>query len=276
MRPAELVRASARRLADHGVESPQRTAEVLLMHLLGTDRAGLYVRSNVLDGETARLFEQALHRRCQGTPLQYITGRQQFMDLLLTVRPGVFIPRPETEVVAEAALEILTDERWPVVVDVGTGTGALALAIKRRRPDARALATDVSDEAVELATWNAARLGLEVEVCRGDLFEPIPPELRRGVDLIVSNPPYIAPDEYGSLPSEVRAEPSAALLGGLEFHRRIVRAAPEWLRPDGWLVVEVGADQGAEVRSLLERGFHDVEVLADLAGRDRVVRGSRG
>jgi len=276
MRPAELVRESVPRLVAHGVESPHRTAEALLMHLLGTDRAGLYARREGIDTATAGLFEQAILRRCNGTPLQYLTGEQQFMDLLLTVRSGVFIPRPETEVLAGAALEVLTVEGSPVVVDVGTGSGALALAIKRWRPDARVLATDISAEAVDLARWNASRLGLEVELLHGNLLGPLPSALRGAVDLIVSNPPYVTAEEYGSLPEEVRAEPPAALLGGVEFHRRLLRDAPEWLRPGGWLVVEIGAEQGVEVRTLFEMRLSDVEILQDLAGRDRVVRGSRG
>ncbi|MGH2572020.1 MAG: peptide chain release factor N(5)-glutamine methyltransferase [Actinomycetota bacterium] len=276
MRPAELVRESAACLVAHGVESPHRTAEALLVHILGTDRAGLYARREDIDTATAGLFEDAIRRRCNGTPLQYLTGEQQFMDLLLTVRPGVFIPRPETEVLAGAALEVLTVERSPVVVDVGTGSGALALAVKRWRPDARVLATDISAEAVDLARWNASRLGLEVELSHGDLLEPLPPALQGTVDLIVSNPPYVTAEEYRSLPEEVRAEPPAALLGGVEFHRRLLRDAPEWLRPGGWLAVEIGAEQGMEVRTLFERSLRDVEILQDLARRDRVVRGVQG
>ncbi|HEX9411579.1 MAG TPA: peptide chain release factor N(5)-glutamine methyltransferase [Actinomycetota bacterium] len=273
MKPADLVRRSAVYLAAHGVESPRATAEALLMHFLGTDRARLYARIDGLDTATARLYGRALCQRCSGTPLQYLTGEQQFMDLALKVSPGVFVPRPETEGLVEAALEAIAAVATPVVVDVGTGTGAVALAIKRHRPDARVLATDVSEAAVTLAARNATRHGLDMEVHQGDLVRPLPPVLRGRLDLLVSNPPYVTQEEYETLPEEVRAEPYEALVGGTEVHRRLVELAPAWLVPGGWLVVEIGADQGAQVGALFEARLDHVEVLPDLAGRDRVVRG---
>ena len=275
MKPADLVRRSAAYLEAHGVESPRATAEALLMHFLGTDRAGLYARTDGLDTATARLYGRALCQRCSGTPLQHLTGEQQFMDLTLAVSPGVFVPRPETEGLVEAALVAIeaVGTPAPVVVDVGTGTGAVALAIKRLRPDARVLATDVSEAAVTLAAQNAARHGLDVEVHQGDLLSPLPADLRGRLDLLVSNPPYVAREEYEALPEEVRAEPYEALVGGTRVHERLVELAPAWLVPGGWLVVEIGADQGAPVQALFEARLDDVEVLPDLAGRDRVVRG---
>jgi release factor glutamine methyltransferase len=273
MKPADLVRRSAAYLEAHGVESPRATAEVLLMHYLGTDRAGLYARTDGLDARTAKLYGRALCQRCSGTPLQYFTGEQAFMELSLSVVPGVFVPRPETERLVEVALESIAAAPAPLVVDVGTGTGAVALAIKRHRPDARVLATDVSEAAVMLAAQNAARHGLDVEVHKGDLLRPLPADLRGRLELLVSNPPYVTREEYESLPDEVRAEPYEALVGGTEVHQRLVELSPAWLVPGGWLVVEIGADQGAQVRALFEARLDHVEVLPDLVGRDRVVRG---
>jgi release factor glutamine methyltransferase len=273
MRPAEVVTRSADYLDRHGVDSPRQTAEALLMYFLETDRAGLYARREGLDTRTARLFGRALCQRCHGVPLQYLVGEQQFLDLVLGVAPGVFVPRPETEIVVERTLETLAGVEVPTVVDVGTGTGAIALALKRARPDARVLATEVSDEAVAVARANASRLALEVEVLRGDLLDPVPPDLTGRLDLIVSNPPYVTRQEYEDLPIEVKAEPYEALVGGTDLHRRLAEAAPRWLRPGGWLVLEIGASQGGEVAALLARRFDLVEVLPDLAGRDRVVRG---
>jgi release factor glutamine methyltransferase len=275
MRPSEVARRAADYLARHGVESSRETAEALLMYFLGTDRAGLFAREEGLDTRTARLFGRALCQRCHGVPLQYLTGEQQFLDLVLGVAPGVFVPRPETEVLVERALEVLPDGD-PVAVDVGTGTGAVALAMKRRRPDARLWATDVSEDAVGVARANASRHALEVEVLRGDLLAPLPAELKGAVDLVVSNPPYVTREEYESLPAEVRAEPYEALVGGTDVHRRLAEEAPGWLRPGGWLVVEIGASQGEGVRALLGERFGRLEVLPDLAGRDRVVRGRLG
>jgi release factor glutamine methyltransferase len=271
--PAEVVRRAARYLAAHGVESPERTAEILLQHVLGTDRVGVYARRDGLNSAEAKAYGRVLCQRCTGTPVQYLTGRQQFMDLDLEVEPGVFVPRPETEVLVETALEVLGDETRPVVVDVGTGTGAIALAVKRHRPGARVLATDVSEAAVSLARRNASRLGLEVEVLRGDLLDPMPPALRGTLDLLVSNPPYVTRDEFEDLPREVKREPYSALVGGTQVHTALVELAPQWLRPGAWLVVEIGAGQGDEVLSSFERNLTDLAVVPDLAGRDRIVRG---
>ncbi len=266
-----LVRA-ADYLERHGVESPRATAEALLTYFLDTDRAGLYAREEGLDSRTARLYGRALCQRCHGVPLQYLTGEQQFLDLVLGVAPGVFVPRPETEVLVERALEVLEGRATPVVVDVGTGTGAIALAIARRRPDARVLATDISPEAVAVARANASRHALEVEVLEGDLLDPVPADLRGRLDLVVSNPPYVTREEYEDLPPEVRAEPEEALVGGTEVHRRLAAEAPAWLRPGGGVLVEIGSEQGGEVAAMLSASFERVEVIPDLAGRDRVVR----
>jgi release factor glutamine methyltransferase len=243
------------------------------MYFLVTDRAGLYARAEGLDTRTAKLFGRALCQRCHGVPLQYLTGEQQFLDLVLGVAPGVFVPRPETEVLVERALEVLDDREAPHVVDVGTGTGAVALAIKRRRPDAAVFATDTSEDAAAVARANASRHALDVTVLLGDLLSPLPASLRGRLDLVVSNPPYVTREEYDSLPEEVKAEPYEALVGGTDIHGRLAEAAAEWLGPGGWLVMEIGAAQGESVRNLVEDGFHGVEILPDLAGRDRVVRG---
>lgn len=273
MRPAEVVARSADYLARHGVESPRETAEALMLYFLRTDRAGLYARDEGLDSGTARLYGRALCQRCHGVPLQYLTGEQQFRDLVLGVAPGVFVPRPETEIVVERALEVVGDDA--VAVDVGTGTGAIALSLKLARPAARVFATDVSEEAVAVAAANASRHGLDVEVLRGDLLEPVPADLRGHVGLVVSNPPYVTIEEYEALPEEVRAEPYEALVGGIDVHARLVDESSRWLEEGGWLVVEIGASQGSEVAAMFERAFDSVEVLPDLAGRERVVRGRR-
>jgi release factor glutamine methyltransferase len=267
----DVVRRSTAYLERHGVQSPRATAETLLMHLLGTDRAGLYTRPGRLDGRTAKLLGRALCRRCSGTPVQHLTGEQQFLDLVLRVEPGVFVPRLETEVLAVAALTLIAEQPRPLVVDVGTGTGAVALAVKSRRPDAEVLATDRSADAVALARWNAERLGLAVRVLEGDLLEPLPAELRGRVDLIVSNPPYLTEAEYRDVPLEVRADPRGALVGGTTVHRRLASGAPGWLQAGGALAVEIGEGQGSEVRTMFEAWSAEVRVLPDLTGRDRVV-----
>ncbi len=271
MRPAEVVARAADYLERHDVASPRETAEALMMLVLRTDRAGLYSRADGLDAREARMFGRALCQRCAGTPLQHLTGEQAFRRISLEVKPGVFIPRPETEILVEAALERLGPLEDPVVVDVGTGTGAIGLSIKDERPGARVFATDTSPEAVELARANATRLGLGVTVMEGDLLEPLPAELRGWVDLVVSNPPYVSPQEYLDLPIEVRADPETALVGGVEVYRALAEDAARWLRDGGVLAVEIGASQADDVRDALGDGYADVEVRPDLAGRDRVV-----
>jgi release factor glutamine methyltransferase len=275
MRPSEVLARATRYLERHGVPSARANAEVLLMHVLGTDRSGLYARPEGLDAREARMFGRALCQRCAGTPLQHLTGEQAFRRIALEVRPGVFVPRPETEVLVDVALRALRNVDAPVVVDVGAGSGAVALAVKDERPDAKVLATDLSPEAVELVRANAARLGLAVEALEGDLLEPLPAELRGWVDLVISNPPYVSAEEYADLPVEVRAEPALALIGGIDVYERLTGQAVRWLRDGGAVALEIGDGQGPAVADLLRRSFADVRVYADLAGRDRVVVGRR-
>ena len=275
MRPSDVLRRAVAYLERHGVEGARETAEVLLIDVLGTDRAGLYARTEGLDAREARMYGRALCQRCAGTPLQHLTGEQPFRRIVLEVRPGVFVPRPETEWLVEFALRALGGLEAPVVVDVGTGTGAVALALKDERPDAKVFATDLSPEAIELARANAARLELEVSVLEGDLFEPLPKELRGWVDLIVSNPPYVTPEEYAGLPAEVRADPVLALVGGIPVYERLADQAARWLRDGGSVVVEIGAGQGVDVAEVLRRWFSEVRIEHDLAGRDRIAVGRR-
>jgi release factor glutamine methyltransferase len=270
-----VLRRASDYLERHGVESPEATAERLLLHVLQTDRAGLHTRSRALDAREARAFGRALCQRCAGTPVQHLTGEQAFRRLTLEVRPGVFVPRPETEMLVEGALGALGTREDPLVVDVGTGTGAIALAIKDERPDARVYATDRSPEAVELAAANAERLGLDVHVLEGALLEPLPNELRGWVDLVVSNPPYLTREEYEDLPAEVRADPRDALVDDGAIYEALAEQAARWLIDGGVLAVEVAAVRGSEVTGILSRSFADVRLDRDLAGRDRVALARR-
>ena len=272
MRPALIVRRAAAYLDRHDVESPLAEAEVLLAQVLRTDRAGLYASDRGLSSAEARRFGRALCRRCVGTPLQHLTGEQGFRRLMLAVRRGVFIPRPETEVVIEHALAAIEGIGEPVVVDVGTGTGAIALAVKDERPDARVMAIDISTEAIALALENSASLHLEIAVVQGDLLDPMPKELLGGVDLVVSNPPYVDAQALPPLPREVRRDPELALVGGIEIYRRLFAGAVHVLRPGGAVVAEIEERAGGPVGDVAEAvGLVDVRILPDLTGRDRVV-----
>jgi release factor glutamine methyltransferase len=276
MRPSEVVRRGAGYLERHDVEQPLATSEALLASILGTDRTGLYLRDEDLSSAEATRFGRALCRRCTGTPVQHLTGEQGFRRLVLTARPGVFVPRPETEVVVDAALEAIAEIGSPVVVDVGTGTGAIALSVALEHPGARVFATDLSTEAVDLAREHAERFGLAVDVREGDLLAPVVPGLSGVADLVVSNPPYLEPADMETLPPDVRADPTAALVGGIGVYERLFPGAAEILRPGGSVVVEIGDTQGEAVAAAAcAAGFEDVRVRSDLAGRDRVVEGRR-
>lgn len=275
MRPAQVIRRAAEYLDRHGVESPVPTAERLLSHVLGTDRTGIYAREG-LSSQEAKLYGRALCRRCTGEPLQHVTGEQGFRRLDLLVRPGVFVPRPETEILVQAVLDGLAAIEAPIVVDACTGSGAVALAIKDQRPDAMVYAIDLSPEAAALARENADRLRLPMTVLQGDLLEPLPRDLRGEVDAVACNPPYVAPEARASLPPDVLAEPELAVFGGIDLYERLFTQALVWLRPGGLIAVEIEESMAASVSKAAEReGFEDLSVRRDLTGRDRVVGGRR-
>ena len=272
MRPSEVVRRGAEYLERHGVQSPETNAEALLLSVLGTDRRGLAAREAGLTGAEARRYGRALCRRCTGTPLQHLTGEQGFRRLVLRVGPGVFVPRPETEIVVEVALERLAGQAAPVVADACTGTGAIALAIAQEHPGAKVVATDLAPEAVALARENASALGLEVEVREGDLLGPIEGPL----DMVTCNPPYVPEETRATLPSDVLADPELALFGGPALYGRLFTQALARLRPGGSVVVEIEESSAAAIAALaVEAGFAEPEVHRDLAGRDRVVAARR-
>ena len=190
-----------------------------------------------------------------------MTGEQGFRRLDLLVRPGVFVPRPETEILVQAVLDGLAASEAPMVVDVCNGSGAVALAIKDERPDATVYAIDLSPEAAALAR---------------DLLEPLPRDLRGGVDAVACNPPYVAAEARASLPPDVRAEPELAVFGGIDLYERLFTQALVWLRPGGLIAVEIEESMAASVSKAAEReGFEDLFVRRDLTGRDRVVGGRR-
>jgi release factor glutamine methyltransferase len=225
---------------------------------------------------TSGRFRAMVERRLGGEPLQYVLGSWGFRRVDLHIDRRVLIPRPETEWVVQEALERLPS--GPVtVLDLGTGSGAIALSIAVERPSARVVATDRSADALAVARANLAGIGraaTRVELHEGDWWEAVPGELRGALDLVISNPPYVAPSDQ--LPAEVADwEPVDALVpgpSGLEAIEVIVAGAPGWLRPGGWLVCEMGESQGDRVRALaLDAGLVEVAVLHDLTGRDRML-----
>lgn len=212
-------------------------------------------------------------RRVAGEPLQYLTGLAGFRRLELKIGPGALVPRPETESLAGRAIEVIPQRG--TVVDVGTGAGPIALSIAHERPDVRVIGTEISDEALEWARKNRDDLGLDVELILCDLFEGLPNDLRREVDVVISNPPYISENERSSLPTEVADhEPDVALFAardGLEIFERIAFGAKGWLKPGGVLLSEIGDRQGETVTRLLSHlGYEKPTIRDDLVGRPRI------
>lgn len=289
MNVREALRAAIERLTSAQVPSASTTAEVLLMHVLRRDRTFLHAHPEwEMIPDEERAYRQLLEKRAAGTPTQYLTGKQEFWGLSLQVKPGVFIPRPETEHVVEKALEIVRERLQRAdarIVDVGTGSGCLALALALELPEAEVVATDVSDDALAVARRNAETLGLSarVQFVQSDLLETFLSHHghagadfdTRAFDLVVSNPPYVSPGEAERLPREVREhEPAAALFSegeGLEVTRRLIEEARGALVPKGWLVLELGYQMAGRVQALLGDAWADVEVTNDLAGIARVL-----
>lgn len=273
----ETVGASAEFLARKGVPSSRIDAEHLVAHALGVTRLDLYLQydRSLTETEIAACRE-LVRRRGTREPVAYILGEWGFRRLTLAVDARALIPRPETETVVERCLVLLGEIAAPEVLDVGTGTGAIALAIADERPEASVTAIDISEDALALAAENAERTGLvdRVRLLRHDLAGGLP---GGPYDLVVSNPPYVEPEEVDGLEPEVREwEPRAALVGK-GMTTGVAEGARDVLRPGGALVLEVADGTAAGVSKLLE-GLGFVEVLAtpDLAGRDRVVEARWG
>jgi len=252
-------------------------AQLLLAHVLAVPRTRLKSHPEDLpDPSRTQHYRRLLARRAAGEPLAYLTGSRDFWSLRLRVTPAVLIPRPETELLVERALALRTaaDGR---VADLGTGCGAVALALASERPRWQVVATDACADALAVARANAAALGLSrVEWRHGDWYQPL---LDERFDLLVSNPPYVAQDDPALATASLRHEPPRALTPGLDALsclRTLVRGAPRHLAPEGWLLLEHGATQGADVRrELVDAGFRHVRSHRDLAGHERLTEGQR-
>lgn len=265
-------------LAALGAESPRFDAAQLLRWLSGQDQAWLIAHTGDACPEDwqARSVD-ALHRLENGEPLQYLLGEWEFYGLPLAVGPGVLIPRADTETIVETCLLALAPVPDPAIWDLCSGSGAIALALARIRPDARILAAELSEEALLYLRQNIAALAPDqVTAVQTDVLTQLPDGL---CDLIVSNPPYITGADMRTLSPQVRREPELALYGGedgLRFYRQLTHSCYDHLRPGGWLIFEIGYDQGESVPALLrQRGFDQVFCRNDLAGVPRCAGGRR-
>ena len=284
----ELLNWSTSRLKDHRIENPRLNAELLLARSLNLSREGLYRNLHgQLKEKERETLEKMIQRRISGEPLQYILEKQEFWSIDLKVDPRVLIPRPETELLVEQSLSILSENSFggvPSILEIGTGSGAIAIALAKEVKDIFLIATDISRDALVLARENAKSAGIQdqIKFVNGDLFGPLhPSKEKKPFDLILSNPPYIIRHEIGSLAKEVREyEPTIALDGGedgLEFYRHLISQAPFYLREGGWLLLEIGQNQREMVSKLIEEEgtFLKSECVPDLSGFERVVKAQK-
>jgi len=283
----ELLKKGIDMLGKGDFTNPLLDCQLLLSNVLNVDKVYIYTHKNqIVSNEAVDKFLQLINKRKEGYPLQYIIGKQEFMGLEFYVDNGVLIPRPDTEILVEAVINMakegFSNKERINIVDIGTGSGAITLSLAHYIKNSFVFSIDISDKALEIAKINCNRLNLndKVKFIKGSLFEPLwDLDLRYNIDIVVSNPPYIPSQDIDDLQVEVsKYEPRIALDGGwdgLDFYRLITRDSMDYLRDKGILAFEIGYNQGEDVRNILESsgGFKDVSIIKDLAGHDRVVIG---
>ena len=277
MTPRTLLFRTAERFRAAEIPDPMTDAAALLSHLTGRQPLALRLDTDTeLDTALTERYEALCRERLKRVPLQYLTGEVVFLGHVFHADARALIPRPETELLAELAVERLADTERPRVLDLCCGTGCIGLSIALARPDAAVTLADLSPDALALARENAERLSAPAVLRQGDLFAAAGGER---FDLIVSNPPYIPREDCGKLQPEVLREPRMALDGGgdgLDFYRRIIREAPAHLTPDGRLLLELGDGEAERVAALLtDGGWRDIAVRRDYAGLPRMAEAVR-
>ena len=269
----ELIRRTAEQFRAAGIPDPVNDAALLLSDLTGISPLSLSLDEvTVLDYRVLEAYQSYVEQRLERIPLQYILGEAPFFGRLFKVDPRVLIPRPETELLCEWALDILRNYPLPRILDLCCGSGCIGITLKAEKPDAFVTCSDLSPEALSLASENAGRLGVDVAFCRSDLLDAF---ATSGFDLIISNPPYIPSSVCNTLQPEVMLEPRLALDGGpdgLSLYRRIIPDALRTLVPGGILMMELGEGEDVGVKNLLlDHSFVDVEVREDLSGIRRMI-----
>lgn len=273
MTPRELIRITAEQYRAAEIPDPENDAALLLTHLTG--RPSLELRLDA-DSETdpavMAAYQDFVQKRLKRIPLQYLLGEASFFRRVFRVDPRVLIPRPETELLCEWALEVIRDMPSPRVLDLCCGSGCIGLTIKAERPDAVVTLSDISADALNVTAANATQLSIDVSVCQSDLLEAFP---RSSFDLIISNPPYIPSAECDRLQPEVMREPRLALDGGTDgcnICRRIIQTAGYTLVAGGKLLMELGIHESGVISSYLSAyGYSGIEIRKDYAGIDRMI-----
>jgi release factor glutamine methyltransferase len=276
----EVLNQAVEKLRSEGIDRPRTNAELLLEAVLNVPKVELYLnRDRILTPAETEKFSLFIGERISGKPLQYIIGSTEFFGLKFKVNKNVLIPRPETETLVEIAIERLKNRSSPKIIDIGTGSGAIAVSLAKNIRGSMVYATDISAEALMVARENAKMNKVEnqIEFLQGDLFEPLKDKsLEEKIDGVVSNPPYISPEEFDRLPKEVKDyEPIVALKTDQEgtlFHRRIIGKSFDFLTKGGILVMEIGQGQAEKVAGVFREypHFKDLEIKKDLGGIDRV------
>jgi release factor glutamine methyltransferase len=282
MNAIDKLREAKEIFSDAGIENPERDAEVLLSHCLGIERVILYRDNPGISDEMNAQIDALLKRRTGREPLQYILGYTEFYGLKIKVGTGVLIPRPETELLAEEAIKTISKCKFQnanfKILDLCTGSGCIALALAKAFPDAQVYGTDMSADALGYAGENAELNNIKnITFLKGDLFNPVKD---MQFDRIVSNPPYIRKDDMKLLQPEIRDwEPVAALDGGedgLDYYRKIISGAGDYLKENGFLMLEIGMGQSESIREMAEdEGFADIHILKDYAGIERIVKAQK-
>lgn len=273
MTPRELIRTTAKRFRNSGIPDPENDAALLLSYLTGRPVLELRLDTDtLLDSSLVSSYMNLADKRLSRIPLQYLVQEAPFFGRLFKVDSRVLIPRPETELLCEWALEVLKDIPLPRVLDLCCGSGCIGLTLSAERPDAIVTLSDLSEDALNVSAVNAVRIAPSVSIRRSDLLEGLSD---LSFDLIISNPPYIPSDECGQLQPEVLKEPRIALDGGpdgCDLYRRIIRSAGSVLVPGGKLLMEIGINESYYLSSLLcDQGYCDIEVRTDYAGIDRMI-----
>ena len=273
---SKAILEGAQALRAAGVAEARRESGSLLGHALGRDRTFVITHADEpLESGAFETFWELIERRAAGAPLQYLTGRQEFFKLDFEVTPDVLIPRPETELIVEIALELLEDDPEPFIADIGTGSGCIVVSLLHELGEARAIATDISPDALKVAQRNAARHAVadRLTLVESDCFSAL--DSKEPFSLIASNPPYICDNEMLVLQREVSQEPRAALAGGadgLDIVRRLLREAAPFLCPGGHFVFEIGFGQNTAVEKLIKPDLWElIEIRPDLQGIARTV-----
>jgi release factor glutamine methyltransferase len=283
MTPRALLQDIAQRLRTRGIPDSAKEAELLVTSVLRISRPELYAFTEAVSPEASAAIETYALRRCAGEPLHYIIGYLEFMGLHISVGPGVLIPRPETELLAEETIRRIQEgggrvQEGLAILDLCTGSGCIALSLAKAFPEATVFGVDISPSALSYARKNAADNAVgNISFVEGDLFAPFDGQ---AFTCVTANPPYIKASDVGNLQIEIRAyEPLSALVGGddgLDFYRRILAEAPQHLQPDGLLIMELGYDQADAVGELARaNGFSDILCIPDYAGIGRVFVGRK-